>query len=766
MTDVATSFASSQREAHAADEPFLRRLFRDSVAGTAVLLALSFAWVSNVRAQGVLTLTPGRTLVTSAGSGAAGYIGDGGAASAAYVSRPLGMAYDAAGNLFLADVNNHAIREISPAGVITTVAGTGMAGYGGDGGAATTALLDTPTGVSVDTSGNLYIADSHNHRVRKVSAGVITTIAGNGTAGFAGDGGQATAAQLDLPTALAVDAAGTLYIADTNNQRVRKVTNGVITTIAGNGDETFAGDGGPATQASLDSPSGLAIGAAGSLYIADRNNQRVRVVSTNGTISSVAGSGASSFSGAFSGDGGSASGAALAKPSSVSVDTAGNIFIADTGNQRIRQISGGVIATIAGSGDQGFEGDGGALTGSLLNAPRSILTDATGNLLIADSLNQRVRSAALPLLSFASQAVGLPSTTQSVTLANTGTASLTVSQVNLTGSFMVASGGTCSAPPITLPPGASCTENLAFLPSSSGAASGSATLSGSGLLPQTVLLSGIGVQGTTTIRIAADNTSALLNQPVAFTATVVPAGAGMPGGTVTFYDRSTQLGTAQALSNNTASIIVSNFGAGTHSITAVYSGNASFGGSNSAALAEYIADFDFSLTPGAAGSGDQTVIPGQPATYALSLQPLAGPFNFPVTLSATGLPPGATIDFSSQTVTVGASAANFTMTIHTAKTVANRERPGSVGGGTLALALLLLPFSSTLRRRAKHLGPLAMLAVVAGGGFALTLLTGCGQSSGFFGQPQKTYTIQIVGTAQGSNGATLQHVASVKLTVE
>ena len=736
------------------------------ISSSALMLAIS----SSAHAQGVLTVTPGRMAGTAAGTGALGYAGDGAAAAASTLAGPSAMAYDPAGNLYLADTNNHVIRElVKNSGFIVTVAGTGIAGFSGDGGSATAAQLDTPTGLAVDASGSLYIADSHNGRVRKVSGGVITTVAGTGMAGFAGDGGAATAAQLALPSAVAVDASGNLYIADTNNNRIRKVSGTAITTVAGDGEELFAGDGGAATAAALDAPTGVAVDAAGNIYIADRRSHRVRVVGANGTISTLAGSG-SGFGGSFSGDGASAISATLAKPTTVSVDAMGNVYIADTNNQRIREVSGGAIATIAGTGEQGYAGDGGALTSAVLNAPRAAVVDSTGNLLIADTLNQRLRSGILPALNFASTAVGAASTVQSITLANTGTANLTVSQLTISSAFTLAA-GTCTALPVTLAPGASCTENIAFAPTSAGAATGSVTVSGSGLGPQTVLLAGSGVQGTSTTTLTTNTASALVGQPVTLTATVQSGG----GGSVSFYDGATQLGTTQSVVNNTATLTLTSLAAGTHSITATYSGNASYAGSTSAAIAELIGDFDFAITSGgtgttgSAGSGTgaatQTVVPGQAVTYAFTVQPISGPFNFPVTLSATGMPSGATVTFSPQTVTVGAAPAGFTMTVQTTATTAGLRHTEQYGG-TLAFALLLLPFSGTVRRRARQLGPLSVCLALLGTGIVTATLTGCGSGNGFFGQAQKTYTIQVVGTAKGANGTMLQHVADVQLTLQ
>ena len=285
-----------------------------------------------------------------------------------------------------------------PAYVISTVAGSGVAGFSGDGGAATSAALNTPYDVAVDTSGNLFIADISNHRVRRVAAGTgaITTVAGIGGAGFSGDGGAATSSSLNFPVSLAIDPAGALLIADRSNRRVRKVDppTGIITTVAGNGQAGFNGDGRPATTASLADPHGITFDIAGNLFIVDTLNHRVRrVAAGTGVITTVAGDGV----GGFSGDGGAATSASLNIPIGIAFDVFGNLFISEASNHRVRQVAVGtsVITTVAGTGIAGFSGDGSAATSASLWNPMEITIDLLGNLLIIDRLNNRVRLVAV-----------------------------------------------------------------------------------------------------------------------------------------------------------------------------------------------------------------------------------------------------------------------------------------------------------------------------------------------------------------------------------
>jgi len=246
--------------------------------------------------------------------------------------------------------------------------------------------------VAVDAAGNIYIADTHNQRVRKISDATITTIAGTGVAGFSGDSGPAVSALLSNPTALAVDLSGNLYIADTDNHRIRKVSGATITTVAGNGEQAFSGDGAAAIAAGIDSPNGVAVDAAGTIYIGDTHNQRVRFVNALGTISTLAGNGSKSYGG----DRGAATAASLARPRGLSVDAQGNIYVADSDNNRIRLIANtGSITTVAGNGSQGFAGDGGPAVNAILDTPRAPAVLAPGIFALSDMNNQLVRGVGL-----------------------------------------------------------------------------------------------------------------------------------------------------------------------------------------------------------------------------------------------------------------------------------------------------------------------------------------------------------------------------------
>ena len=355
---------------------------------------------------------------TIAGSHIVGYTGDGGAGTAAQMNSPYAVLGDATGNVYIADYFNHAVRKVDHStGIITTVVGTGVSGFSGDGGPASAAQLSGPAGIFLDATGNLFIADKFNERIRKVDAstGIISTVAGNGLhggfTGAFGNDGPATAASLTYPVAVALDCSGNMYIADNGSQTVRKVgVNDTITEFAGTHYGGYNGDGGPAVAAHLNSPSALAVDCSGNVYIADSWNNRVRKVDAMGVISTVAGNGDS----VYSGDGGAATAASLWIPWGITLDACGNLFICDYNNNAVRVVNNtGTISTFAGSNTRGYTGDGGVATASDIYLPSSLAIDGLNNVYIADYGNVVVRY--MGTLGYSSRAYA-GGTTQSLTV--------------------------------------------------------------------------------------------------------------------------------------------------------------------------------------------------------------------------------------------------------------------------------------------------------------------------------------------------------------
>ncbi len=343
-----------------------------------VAMPVALAWAS-----------PG-DITTVAGSSTRGSTGDGGPATIASLGTPKGVALDHTGGFYISDNGQNRIRRVDSAGTISTAAGTGAFDFVGDGNPATAAAFRNPQGIAVDAVGNLYIADRGNNRVRRVdvATGVISTFAGNGTAALSGDGGPAVSAGLASPADVAVDSAGNVYIADSNDAAIRKVDMvGKISTVAGNGTNGFGGDGGPASAAKLAFPEGVTLDGRGNLYIGDTANNRIRKVDTAGIISTFAGNGTHGFGG----DGGPATAASLSSPTALGFDADENLFFADRDNYRVRKVNAsGVTSTVAGNGTQGYSGDGGPATAAQL-VPYAVAIDSAGNLLIPDAFNGVVR---------------------------------------------------------------------------------------------------------------------------------------------------------------------------------------------------------------------------------------------------------------------------------------------------------------------------------------------------------------------------------------
>ncbi|MHB1823414.1 MAG: NHL repeat-containing protein, partial [Acidimicrobiales bacterium] len=383
--------------------------------------------IADSAANQIVEVSPSGIAGVFAGTGVSGFSGDGGPATAAELDDPTGLAVASNGDVYIADAGSNRVRMVTPSGIITTVAGTGVAGFSGDGGPATAAELDYPNALAISATGALLISDGGNRRVREVSAsGIITTVAGNGTLGLSGDGGPAaeaglseplgvavgpggvyvadawndavrrilpsgvietvaTAADgLSFPVAVAVDAAGDIFVADWSNRVVEITPSGAATTFAGTGVAGFSGDGGPATAAELDHPSGLAVAPNGDVYISDAGNNRVRMVNPSGIITTVAGTGVAGFSG----DGGPATAAELDYPNGLALGPDGGLFIADRNNQRIREIlPDGIITTVAGNGEVGYTGENVPALSEALNYPAGVAVGPSGNLYIADDGN-------------------------------------------------------------------------------------------------------------------------------------------------------------------------------------------------------------------------------------------------------------------------------------------------------------------------------------------------------------------------------------------
>jgi sugar lactone lactonase YvrE len=763
------------------------------------------------------------------------------------------------GNLYIAETGNHIIHKVDSTGNITTIAGTGTQGFYGDAGPATSATLDSPQGLALDTKNNLYIADTHNHRVRKLNltTGIITTIAG-ATPGFSGDTALATSAQLNLPTALALDDANNLYFADTGNHRIRKITaaTGIITTIAGTGTQGFSGDAGPAIAATIDSPTGLALDTANNLYLADTHNHRLRkITAATGIISTVAGTGTQGFSG----DATASTSATLSLPHGITIDSAGNLYLADTQNHRIRRIDAttGIITTVAGDGTQAFAGDGGPAIAASLDNPRAAALSPSTLLTLADTGNQRVRQleaapgpatnihtiaglgltapGALTLTAPSVIAYGtgqLTATLASTTSANgavtffdtannntttLGTATLAsniailptttlpAGQHNLTATYagdQTHSGAQSSTLALTITPRQlNSTVSLTTLlygqpiPGISGTLLGilpqdasnlSATfattatpLSPAGTYPITATLTGPAAgnyaiaspvatltinRATTLISLIATATT---GSSTTLTAHVASTTTGTPTGSVTLLDGSVTLFTTPLSAIGDAVFTIPSITQVAHSFTALYAGSTNF--SPSVSAPQLITggtgppdSSDFSLTP--TGTTTQTIPSGSSADYTFTVQ-LQGNMSSPITLAATGLPNLAKASFNPPTVPPGSTSNSFTLTIATPNTTASNTRSlaSPITWAFLSFPIAVFTFRSRNCRKALRLFLLTLLSL------ASLLATGCGDrisTADSLALSAKPYTITVTGTATTPTGSVLQHSTTVTLLLE
>jgi streptogramin lyase len=540
--------------------------------------------------QGPLSVMEAGELSTVAGNGDyRDPITNGSPALSTPINVPIGVGTDGAGDLFYADSGNNVIRELNATThTISTVAGTGTSGYTGDGYAATSAQLNGPTALVLDGAGNIYFADSVNNVIREIilASGKIVTIAGTGTAGYRGDTGAATTATLNNPQGLGFDASGDLYIADTYNNAIREVnaTTGTITTVAGTGPGAggFSPNGTLAINALLNTPWGVFVTPDGSLYIADFGNNVIRKVSaSNGEIKTVAGTGTPNYTG----DGGPAIKATLNRPSSMLVDAAGDLYISDSENNVVRKVNGTTqtIVTIAGNGNSGYSGDGydANAAGAAFYKPYGMSLDGASDLFISDSLNLRIREVSGPVASIFYQPIKETKTSAPITqtIEDDGNATLNIASIVPTTNSAIDPASTTCLVSTPVMVGSTCNVGAEFKPLTLGLpVMGLITInSDSANTPGLIDLTGnsLNINPTTTIVTGAPNPAAL-GAAVTFTATVSNGTTQPLTGTVGFYDGTTLLGgVLQNLnsSTSTATLITTTLTLGLHSITAVYSGD-------------------------------------------------------------------------------------------------------------------------------------------------------------------------------------------------
>ena len=753
------------------------------------------------------------------------------------------IAYDATGNLYIADALGNQVVEATLAGDLVVVAGTGTQGFAGDGGPAVSAELDGPRGLAVGADGSLYIADTGNDRVRVVApGGLISTVLGTGVAGRSGDGGSPLAAQVRGPTALTLQSSGGLLICDTGNNQLRRVVGNVVTTVAGTGLQGFVGDGQDATLAALNGPAGVAVAKDGTVFLADTGNNRVRSIGATGTINTVAGSAKAGYEG----DGGSALNAMLSGPRGLALAADGTLLIADVGNQRVRSISpAGLISTLAGTGNEGSSAEGTRALSASLQSPRSVAVSPLGYVALADTLRGTARAVAGGAALYQPAALqggrttkvtaatslawtygqsSLAATVQGavaaplgwVRLTENGTllqqANVSAGTVNLDVSNLSAGqhnlllhylgdglnpASSSSILPVTVNP-VSLTAIAdpavmtygAPLPTFAGVLSGVlaqdatrvrasfgvetgelppvgsysivASLSGSGASNYTVAMSPasgrLQVARARATEALQDPGPGYVGIPLTVQATVSPPGRGQPTGMVQFLDGSTVFATSQ-LNRGTASGLYPAPPSGGLSLSVQYLGDANFSpGSSGATLVTMAPMPDFNIV--ATGANSASTAAGGSVTYTLTVSAQPGPFTGAVNFSATGLPTGTSLAFSPPQVVPGIGAAVVTVTMQTA------APQTAYDGGQRRTGITLLTVTVFgligMRRRS---GVLRALCVFS----AAMIFTGCGARSvgeSLGGVVSQSYPLQITGTATNLAGAVVTHAVALTLTVQ
>jgi sugar lactone lactonase YvrE len=667
--------------------------------GAVVLLdssrnVLGTAYLSGIGQGGLGVLVSGNLLPVAGDGYYKNAVIDNIPATQAELFFPSGVTVDGAGNLYIADTNHNRIRMVcgkkliatiagtacTTAGNITTIAGGDTGGYGGDSGLATSATLDLPSSLVQDGAGNLYIADTGNNVIRKITAatGVISTVAGNGTAAFGGDAAAATLGQLYKPQGVAVDASGNLYIADTDNQRIRRVdaATGIITTVAGNGTSGFGGDSLAATssQSELNYPNAVAFDSLGNLYIADTLNNRIRKISSAGVLTTFAGNGAIGDAG----DGGTATAAELDAPSGVVVDPAGNVYIADTQNNAIRKVSSssGDISTIV-KNAVGQYYDNGAFSPITIYGPIGLSLDSSANLYFADSLNMMVRELQSNFVAIdfkTSIRQGSTSSTTNQTVENDGNAPLnlttpdiSVDPTGLQGLVNAALDTTATTCPTSSNPflpttNATCVIGAILAPNLSLNFNGAATLALTANIyvgtagdtvnsPLDIELVGTATAlNSTTVVLTSSPNPSRFGQNVTFKATVT-TGTGTLSGTVTLYNGAATLATGVALgTGGVATYITSALTVGSHTITAVYSGDTSHFSGTSDPLTQVVNE---ATATSLASSANPSVL-GASVTFTATVTiPYGGGVALPLTdtVTFTDTTTGTTLCIVSLTLT-------------------------------------------------------------------------------------------------------------------